>query len=161
MQRTARLPQEHLFLLSGIVLSDAMLPGWLVGASQVLWWQQGAQSRDDKVCSVWRCQALGTELCCSQPARGAACGLASGSSTFLSLVSEHDESKPQVSLLSERDITSIFLLQDLLISFPHLSLLSYSKDKSPFVIKSYLTCLLNSPTKLKVQQSPNIALACI
>lgn len=85
---------------------------------------------------------------------GAACGLASGSSTFLSLVSEHDVSKPQVSLLSEKDITSKFLLQDLLISFPHLSLLSYSKDKSPLIIKSLSYLLAQQPHKAESSAEP-------
>lgn len=125
MQRTT-FCRASLFAFR-IVLSNAVLRGWVGGptALQALWQQQGAHSREDKVCSVWRCQALGTQPCCSQRACDAACGLTSGSSTFLTLVSQQtpNVSKLQVSLLSEKDITSKYLLQDLLITFPHLYVL--------------------------------------
>lgn len=152
-QRTTWLTQEHPILPSGIVPSSAVLPGWAGGptASQVLWQQQGAHSREDKVCTVWRCQALGTQLCCSQPACEAAWALASASSE--SCFSAWCEQAPSVTAFRKR-YYSKYLLRDLLFPFPHLSLLSYCKDESPFIIQGLSYLLAQQPHKAESSAEP-------
>lgn len=88
---------------SGIVPSNAVLPGWAGGptASQVLWQQQGAAEKPK--CA----QCGGARLWVHSSAAHNLHVKLHGHLPLLalSLVSQHDVSKPHVSLLSEKDIT--------------------------------------------------------
>lgn len=62
---------------------------------------------------------------------------------FPNLVSQHDVSKPQVSFLSEKNITVNPSNKAYSFPLPHLLLPSYHKGKSPFIIQGLIlpTCL--------------------